>query len=106
MIHGEQAGSSYNGQTYLYLFNEGATSFRTVAHPIAPGWDAAAFEVGQIADWNGDGRADFSIHGKASSPFSGTTYLYLFAADGTSSILTGTSAPSFVSPPWKVQTAR
>jgi hypothetical protein len=102
MIHGEQSGSPYDGKTYLFLFDAGAATHRTVAHPVTPGWDAAQFDAGSPADWNGDGRADLAIHGKASGSYSGTTYIYQFAADGSSSIVTGTGAPSFVTPPWKM----
>jgi hypothetical protein len=100
MIHGEQPGSTDNGKTYLFLFDEQAASYREIAYPTTPGWSAAVFRALPIVDWNGDGRADLIIHGIANSPYSGNTLIYLFNSNGSSSVVTGTAAPGFTSPPW------
>jgi hypothetical protein len=99
MIDREQPGSIDNGKTYLFLFNEQAASYREVARPTTPGWDAAVFRALPIVDWNGDGRADLIINGNATGPYSGQTFIYLFNSDGSSSMVTGSAAPGFTSPP-------
>jgi hypothetical protein len=106
LIHAEHEGFAENGRAYLFLYNEWATNYRTVAYPTTPGWDAAVFDTLPPLDWNGDGRADLVIHGKAATAYSGQTYIYLFNSDGTYSTLSGPAVPSFVSPPWMPQSGR